>query len=88
MRQHENICVFYKKQCTYNPQMIKKSYLDKRTKSGQIENVDVYNSFTKVERQKNREKVNARRKIERIKRNKWNGSTPNCCSTRGRYCFY
>ena len=51
MRQHENICVFYKKQCTYNPQMIKKSYLDKRTKSGQIENVDVYNSFTKVDRQ-------------------------------------
>jgi site-specific DNA-methyltransferase (adenine-specific) len=31
--------------------MIKKSYLDKRTKSGQIENVDVYNSFTKVDRQ-------------------------------------
>ena len=51
MRQHENICVFYKKQCTYNQQMIKKSYLDKRTKSGQIENVDVYNSFTKVDRQ-------------------------------------
>jgi DNA modification methylase len=51
MRQHENICVFYKKQCIYNPQMIKKSYLDKRTKSGQIEKVDVYNSFTKVDRQ-------------------------------------
>lgn len=51
MRQHENICVFYKKQCTYNPQMIKKSYLDKRTKSGQVEKVDVYNSFTKVDRQ-------------------------------------
>jgi site-specific DNA-methyltransferase (adenine-specific) len=51
MRQHENICVFYEKQCTYNPQMIKKSYLDKRTKSGQFEKVDVYNSFTKVERQ-------------------------------------
>lgn len=51
MRQHENICVFYTKQCTYNPQMIKKSYLDKRTKSGQFEKVDVYNSFTKVERQ-------------------------------------
>jgi len=51
MRQHENICVFYKKQCTYNPQMIKKGYLDKRTKSGQVEKVDVYNSFTKVDRQ-------------------------------------
>jgi DNA modification methylase len=51
MRQHENICVFYEKQCVYNPQMIKKSYLDKRTKSGQFEKVDVYNSFTKVERQ-------------------------------------
>jgi site-specific DNA-methyltransferase (adenine-specific) len=51
LRQHENICVFYKKQCTYNPQMIKKSYLDKRTKSGQVERVDVYNSFTKVDRQ-------------------------------------
>ena len=53
MRQHENICVFYGKQCTYSPQMIKKSYLDKRTKSGQIENVDVYRSFTKVDRQIN-----------------------------------
>ena len=51
MRQHENICIFYDKQCTYNPQMIKKDYLDKRTKSGQIEKVDVYNSFTKVDRQ-------------------------------------
>lgn len=51
MRQHESICVFYKKQCTYNPQMIKKSYLDKRTKSGQFKKVDVYNSFTKVDRQ-------------------------------------
>ena len=51
MRQHENISIFYKKQCTYNPQMIKKNYLDKRTKSGQIENVDIYSSFTKVDRQ-------------------------------------
>ena len=25
MRQHENICVFYEKQCAYNPQMIKKN---------------------------------------------------------------
>ena len=23
MKQHENVCVFYKKQCTYNPQMVK-----------------------------------------------------------------
>ena len=27
-------------------------------------------------------------KIERVTRNEWNGSTPNCCSARGRYCFY
>jgi len=51
MRQHESICVFYKKQCTYNPQMIDKTYLDKRTKSGDDNVVDVYNDFKKVERQ-------------------------------------
>lgn len=51
MRQHENICVFYNKQCTYNPQMIKKSYIDKRTKSGQDKKVGVYSEFKKVERQ-------------------------------------
>ena len=51
LRQHENICVFYKKQCTYNPQMIDKTYLDKRTKSGDDNVVDVYNEFKKVERQ-------------------------------------
>ena len=51
MRQHENICVFYNKQCTYNPQMIKKSYIDKRTKSGQDKKVGVYSDFKKVERQ-------------------------------------
>jgi DNA modification methylase len=50
MREHENICIFYKKQCTYNPQMIEKNYLDKRTKSGQNKKVDIYNKFTKVER--------------------------------------
>jgi site-specific DNA-methyltransferase (adenine-specific) len=51
MRQHESLCVFYKKQCTYNPQMIDKTYLDKRTKSGDDNIVDVYNEFKKVERQ-------------------------------------
>jgi DNA modification methylase len=51
LRQHENICVFYKKQCTYNPQMIDKTYLDKRTKSGADVDADVYNKFNKVERQ-------------------------------------
>ncbi len=51
LRQHENICVFYKKQCTYNPQMIDKNYLDKRTKSGADVDADVYNKFNKVERQ-------------------------------------
>lgn len=51
MRQHENICVFYNKQCTYNPQMIKKSYIDKRTKSGQDKKVGVYGELKKVERQ-------------------------------------
>jgi DNA modification methylase len=51
LRQHESILVFYKKQCTYNPQMIKKSYLDKRTNSGADVKADVYNDFTKVERQ-------------------------------------
>jgi site-specific DNA-methyltransferase (adenine-specific) len=51
LRQHESICVFYKKQCTYNPQMIDKTYLDKRTKSGANVDADVYNKFNKVERQ-------------------------------------
>lgn len=51
LRQHENICVFYKKQCTYNPQMIDKTYLDKRTKSGSDVDADVYNKFNKVDRQ-------------------------------------
>lgn len=50
LRQHENILVFYKKQCTYNPQMIKKSYLDKRTNSGANVKTDVYNDFKKVKR--------------------------------------
>tara|TARA_Y100000114_G_scaffold80882_2_gene74579 strand:- start:1051 stop:1797 length:747 start_codon:yes stop_codon:yes gene_type:complete len=51
MRQHENICVFYKSQCTYNPQMINKTYTDKRTKSGDNNKVDVYKDFKKVTRQ-------------------------------------
>jgi len=51
MRQHENICVFYKKQSVYNPQMIDKTYIDKRTKSGDDSNVDIYGDFNKVERQ-------------------------------------
>lgn len=51
LRQHESVCVFYKKQCTYNPQMIDKTYLDKRTKSGADVDADVYNKFNKVERQ-------------------------------------
>jgi DNA modification methylase len=51
MRQHENISVFYKKQCTYNPQMVDKTYLDKRTKSGDNNEVNVYGDFNKVERQ-------------------------------------
>mgnify|MGYP003138794469 FL=1 len=51
MRQHENICVFYKKQCIYNPQMIDKTYIDKRTKSGDNNDVDIYNKFKKVKRQ-------------------------------------
>lgn len=51
MRQHENICVFYKSQCTYNPQMIEKTYIDKRTKSGDNNDVDVYGDFKKVTRQ-------------------------------------
>jgi DNA modification methylase len=51
LRQHENITVFYKKQCKYNPQMIKKNYLDKRTKSGAIVKADIYGEFTKVNRQ-------------------------------------
>ena len=51
MRQHENICVFYKKQSVYNPQMIDKTYVDKRTKSGDDSSVDIYGDFKKVERQ-------------------------------------
>ena len=51
MRQHENICVFYKKQSVYNPQMIDKTYIDKRTKSGDDSNVDVYGDFKAVKRQ-------------------------------------
>ena len=50
LRQHESILVFYKKQSTYNPQMIKKSYLDKRTNSGADVKADVYNDFKKVKR--------------------------------------
>jgi DNA modification methylase len=50
LRQHESVCIFYKKQCTYNPQMIDKTYLDKRTKSGNAE-ANIYNKFNKVERQ-------------------------------------
>lgn len=50
LRQHESILVFYKKQSTYNPQMIKKSYLDKRTNSGADVRADVYNDFKKVKR--------------------------------------
>ena len=51
LRQHEYRCVFYKKQCNYNPQMIDKTYLDKRTKSGADVDADVYNKFNKVDRQ-------------------------------------
>jgi len=51
MRQHENICVFYRSQCTYNPQMIDKAYIDKRTKSGDNNEVNVYADFKKVDRQ-------------------------------------
>jgi len=51
MRQHENICVFYRSQCTYNPQMIDKTYLDKRTRSGDDNEVNVYGDFKKVDRQ-------------------------------------
>ena len=44
LRQHENISVFYKKQCTYNPQLTlkntKKSFSEKEMKSGVVE---VYN---------------------------------------------
>jgi len=50
LRQHESVLVFYKKQCIYNPQMIKKSYLDKRTNSGADVKADVYNDFKKVKR--------------------------------------
>ena len=50
LRQHESILVFYKKQSTYNPQMIKKSYLDKRTNSGADVRADIYNDFKKVKR--------------------------------------
>jgi len=34
MKHHENVCVFYKKQPTYNPQMTKAEKLDKRNKEG------------------------------------------------------
>jgi DNA modification methylase len=51
MRQHENICVFYRSQCTYKPQMIDKTYIDKRTKSGDNNRVNVYGDFKKVTRQ-------------------------------------
>ena len=51
MRQHENICVFYKKQSVYNPQMTDKTYIDKRTISGDDSNVDIYGDFKKVKRQ-------------------------------------
>ena len=37
MRNNETISVFYGKQCFYNPQLIQKSYVDKRTKSGNCE---------------------------------------------------
>jgi site-specific DNA-methyltransferase (adenine-specific) len=51
LRQHENICVFYKKQSVYNPQMTDKTYIDKRTISGADSNADIYGDFKKVERQ-------------------------------------
>jgi len=50
MRVHENIVVFYKKQCLYNPQLVQKTYVDKRTKSGTGPS-DVYRNFTETERQ-------------------------------------
>ena len=37
MRNNEVISVFYGKQCFYNPQLIQKNYVDKRTKSGNCE---------------------------------------------------
>ncbi len=37
MRNNETISVFYGKQCFYNPQLIQKNYVDKRTKSGNCE---------------------------------------------------
>jgi site-specific DNA-methyltransferase (adenine-specific) len=37
MRVKEDIIVFYKKQCTYNPQMRKGSYISRKTTSGQSE---------------------------------------------------
>ena len=38
MKHHENVCIFYKKQPTYNPQMTKANKLDKRKKVGTYTN--------------------------------------------------
>ena len=48
LREHEDICVFYKKQCTYNPQMVKGKMQLKRTggsSTNSIESSTNYNNF-------------------------------------------
>lgn len=35
MRKMEDVCVFYDKQCVYNPQMREGSYISRKTKPGQ-----------------------------------------------------
>jgi len=41
MKTHENICVFYKKQPTYNPQMTEGTPFDKTKYNGQVETANV-----------------------------------------------
>lgn len=45
---HEDICVFYKKQCTYNPQMVSGNPYNKGVRKKQTED-DVYGEFDQVE---------------------------------------
>ena len=41
LRSHEDICVFYKKPCTYNPQMVKGNKCHSKSKAVGLQNSDV-----------------------------------------------
>lgn len=48
MKKTENISIFYKKQCYYNPQIVLKDVLNIRPSTTKRNNIEIYNSMDKV----------------------------------------